>query len=373
MQHDNDEVWIPFDLLENFMIDVFKGLGVPEKDARICADTLINSDERGIDSHGIGRLKTIYYDRIRAGIQFSKTDIEIVKEGPTTAVLDGHHGMGMVVSDFAMQMAIDKAKEYGLGMVAVRNSTHFGFCGQYLLKAIKNDMIGITGTNARPSIAPTFGTEGMMGTNPLVFGIPTDEEFPFVLDCAISVSQRGKIEMYARAEEPIPEGWVAGRDGKYRVDTDQILIDLIKGDASFVPLGGLGEERAGYKGYGYAVIVEMLSAALQDGSFMKQLSGRDENGNLAFYRLGHFFIAINIESFINIDRFKEITGTICRKLRASDKAVGAERIYTAGEKEYLAWLERRDKGAPVNKNLQKEILAMKEELGLDQYHFPFED
>lgn len=148
-------------------------------------------------------------------------------------------------------------------MVAVRNSTHYGIAGYYTLMAIENGMIGITGTNARPSIAPTFGVENMLGTNPLTVGFPTDEEFPFVLDCATSVSQRGKIEVYGRAGKDIPAGWVIGENGETRTDTKQILIDLTKGKAALAPLGGLGDQTGGYKGYGYATIVEVFSAALQ--------------------------------------------------------------------------------------------------------------
>jgi hypothetical protein len=173
-------VWISFDIMEQFMVDVFKGLGVPEADARVCAEVLITADKRGIDSHGVARLKTIYYDRIREGIQHPVTEFSIVKEGPTTAVVDGHDGMGHVIAKRAMRMTIDKAKKYGMGMVAVRNSTHYGIAGYYAMMAAKEGMIGITGTNARPSVAPTFGVENMLGTNPLTFGMPTDEEFPFV-------------------------------------------------------------------------------------------------------------------------------------------------------------------------------------------------
>jgi LDH2 family malate/lactate/ureidoglycolate dehydrogenase len=366
-------VWIDFETMENFMVDVFKGVGVPEEDAKICADILITADKRGIDSHGIGRLKPIYIDRIKQGIQYPVTKFEIVKEGPTTAVIDGHDGMGHVIGKRAMQMAIDKAKKYGMGMVAVRNSTHYGIAGYYALMACEAGMIGMTGTNARPSIAPTFGVENMLGTNPLVFGMPTDEEFPFVLDCATSISQRGKIEVYARADKEIPEGWVIDENGDTRTDTKQILKDLVKGTAALTPLGGIGEETAGYKGYGYATIVEILSAALQGGSFLKGLLGFDEAGNARPYHLGHFFMAVDISAFIELDKFKKITGDILRELRASKKAPGHDRIYTAGEKEYLAWLERKDKGVPVNEALQRDMIALKKDLGLTQYHFPFED
>ena len=364
--------WVDFDTMEQFMIDVFKAAGVPEEDAKICADVLITSDKRGIDSHGIGRLKPIYIDRIMDGIINPVTKIKVVKEGPTTAVLDGQNGMGQVISKKAMEMAIEKAEAYGMGMVAVRNSNHYGIAGYYVLMAVEAGMIGITGTNARPSIAPTFGVENMLGTNPLTFGIPTDEEFPFVLDCATSVSQRGKIEVYAREGKPLPEGWVIGQDGSPRTDTEQVLKDLLTGGAALTPLGGIGEEMGGYKGYGYATVVEILSAALQGGAFLKALSGM-ENGKKVPYRLGHFFIAINIEAFTELDSFRKTAGDILRQLRSSKRMPGQDRIYTAGEKEYLAWLERKDKGVPVNEALQRDIIQLKQMLNLDQYKFEFEN
>ena len=219
--------WVDFDTMEHFMVDVFRGVGVPEQDAKTCAEVLITSDKRGIDSHGTGRLKPIYVDRINGGIINPVTRVDVVKEGPTTAVLDGNNGMGQVIGTKAMGMAIDKAKKYGMGMVAVRNSNHYGIAGYYALMAAEKGMIGMTGTNARPSIAPTFGTENMLGTNPLTFGMPTDEAFPFVLDCATSIAQRGKIEVYARQGKQLPEGWVIGEDGKPRTDTEQVLKDLV--------------------------------------------------------------------------------------------------------------------------------------------------
>jgi L-2-hydroxycarboxylate dehydrogenase (NAD+) len=366
-----DCVWVDFDTMERFMVDVFTGIGVPKDHAEICADVLITSDKRGIDSHGIGRLKTIYYDRIKIGIQQPVAEFEMVREGPTTAVVDGHDGMGHYIAKRSMGMAIDKAKQYGMGMVTVRNSTHFGIAGYYALMATDAGMIGITGTNARPSVAPTFGVENMLGTNPITFGIPSDEEFPFVLDCATSLTQRGKIEVYDRIDKELPEGWVIDESGSTRTDTHVILDDLVKGTAALTPLGGIGEETAGYKGYGYSTVVEILSAALQGGSFLKMLSGHDSDGTRTPYHLGHFFMAVDVSAFIDLDRFKKTTGDILRDLRASKKMPGADRIYTAGEKEHLAWLERKDKGVPVNQRLQEEMRIMIDELGIEGYEFPF--
>jgi L-2-hydroxycarboxylate dehydrogenase (NAD+) len=369
---DEKLAWLDFDVLERFMADVFRSVGVPDEDAAICANVLIAADKRGIDSHGVGRLKPFYYDRIRQGIQEAVTQVEVVREGPTTAVVDGHNGMGMVIGQHAMSLAIEKARRYGMGMVAAKNSTHYGIAGYYALMAATQGMIGMTGTNARPSIAPTFGVENMLGTNPMTFGMPSDEPFPFVLDCATSVSQRGKIEVYDRAGKDLPPGWVIDRRGRARTDAHQILEDLVTGQAALAPLGGIGEETAGYKGYGYATVVEILSAALQSGPFLKGLSGFDQQGQRQPYRLGHFFIAVDVEAFVPLAEFERTTGDILRSLRASQKAPGHDRIYTAGEKEYLAWLDRKDRGAPLGHVLQRQLVQMRDEMGLTAYHFSFE-
>lgn len=352
------------------MTDVFKGLAVPPPEAAICAKVLIAADQRGIDSHGINRLKPIYYDRIRSGIINPLTNWELTREGPTTAVVDGHNGMGQVIAQRSMRLALDKAKKYGMGMVVVRNSNHYGIAGYYALMAEAEDMIGITGTNARPSIAPTFGVENMLGTNPLTFAMPTDEPFPFYLDCATSVTQRGKIEVYAKADQKVPAGWVVDEHGAAKSDPKQILEDLVSGVAALTPLGGAGEDMAGYKGYGYATVVEILSAALQQGSYLKMLLGF-KDGQPTPYHLGHFFIAIDIGAFCDPADFKKTAGDILRALRSSRKMPGADRIYTAGEKEYLIWQERRVKGVPLNAELQEEIRQMIAELGLKGHSLPF--
>ncbi len=358
--------------ITNFVVDAFKGYGIPEEDAIICADVLLESDKRGIESHGVNRFKPIYLDRIKAGIQNPVTNFEIIKETPTTAVVDGHDGMGQVIGVKSMNMAIEKAKKYGMGMVVARNSTHYGIAGYYATMASQAGCIGITGTNARPSIAPTFGVENMLGTNPLTFGMPTDEEFPFVLDCATSITQRGRIEYYSRVGKPTPAGMVIGRDGQAKTDSDQILSDLNTGNAALAPLGGIGEELAGYKGYGYATVVEILSAALQQGNFLRALTGIGENGEKVPFHLGHFFIAIDTEAFMGLEAFKKTCGDILRELRSSTKAPGEDHIYTAGEKEYLVWQQRKDSGVPINEAVQKELIIIRDELGLTQYQFPFE-
>ncbi|MGN1016495.1 MAG: Ldh family oxidoreductase [Faecousia sp.] len=364
--------YVAWDLVSSFMVDVFKAYGVPEEDAKICTDVLLESDRRGIESHGCNRFKPIYLDRIKNGTLLPVTKIDILKETPTTVVMDANNGMGMVASYHMMEKLIEKARVYGMAGGAIMNSTHYGIAGYWTTMAEKAGMIGISGTNARPSVAPTFGVEPMMGTNPLTFTMPTDEEFPFNFDCATSTIQNGKIEFYARSGKPTPAGLVVTEDGSTITDSGKILKDMRSGKCALLPLGGLGEETGGYKGYGFTAIVEILSSALCGGPYMKDLSGKNPDGSNKMYRLGHFFFVINPEFFMGLDTFKETAGGICRALRASEKAPGAERIYTAGEKEYLSWQDRKDKGVPVGESIQKEFIALRDECGLS-YRFPFED
>lgn len=364
--------FISWQLADDFMTAVFEKMGVPTEDARLCADVLLESDRRGIESHGCNRFKPIYIDRIKSGILNPVTKIDVLKETPTTAVLDANDGMGMVASKKAMDMCIEKAHKYGMGMVAVRNSSHYGIAGYWTGLAAKENMIGISGTNARPSVAPTFGVENMLGTNPLTFSMPTDEPFPFTLDCATSVIQNGKIEYYARINHDTPKGLVISREGEELTDSAEILKKIRSQQAALAPLGGFGETTGGYKGYGYATVVEILSAALQSGLFLKALDGKDEEGKIRPYHLGHFFIAIDTEAFMGAEAFKKTCGDILRDLRGSEKAPGQERIYTAGEKEYDVWMYRKDKGVPVTEAVQKEFIGLRDEFGLTQFKFPFE-
>lgn len=366
-------VFVPWDQISSFVTDAFVGYGIPKADAEICTDVLLESDKRGIESHGCNRFKPIYLDRIKAGIQNPVTNFDVVKETETTAVVDGHDGMGQVIGYKANQMAIDKAKKYGMGMVVVRNSCHFGIAGYYATQATRQGCISVCGTNARPSVAPTFGVDGMFGTNPMTWGIPTDEDFDFVIDCATSITQNGKIEYYERIGEDVHPGTVIGRDGKaLEGDAGVVLKKIRGGQAALTTLGGIGESLGGYKGYGYAMVVELLSAALQDGNYGKALNGKDKDGNLVPYHLGHFFIAIDTNHFLGEKQTRAKAGEIVRSVRNSTVAPGEKQIFTAGEKEHDVWLYRKDKGVPVTEPVQKEICEVRDELGLTQYVFPWE-
>jgi LDH2 family malate/lactate/ureidoglycolate dehydrogenase len=207
----------------------------------------------------------------------------------------------------------------------------------------------------------------MLGTNPIAFAAPSDMDYPFCFDGATSISQRGKIEVAARAEKPVPEGWVIDSAGEPLTDADKILEDLGKATAALLPLGGAGELFAGYKGYSLAVMVEILSASLCGGMFMKDLLGYAEDGSRRPFMLGHFFLAIDIEHFIPLETAKRITGQIMRDLQSAKKALGQERIYVAGEKEYEREQQIRRDGVPVNPNLRRELKLMRDELGITGY------
>ncbi len=366
------EVVLDWKTLHDFTRDAFIGVGVPEEDAEIVVDVLLESDRRGIESHGCNRFKPFYIDRIRAGIQNPVTNFEIIRETPTTAVVDGNDGMGQVIGCKAMSIAVEKAKQYGMGMIAVRNSCHYGIAGYYTTMATKAGCIGITGTNARPTVAPTFGVEGMFGTNPLTIGIPTDEEFDFNIDCATSITQNGKLEYYDRIGESVYHGTVINADGNsVEGDAGAALKKILNGSAALTTLGGIGEELGGYKGFGYAMVVELLSSVLQDGNYGKNINGKDKDGNLRPYHLGHFFIAIDTDHFLGEELCRKKSGDIIRSVRASKKQPGHDRIYTAGEKEWNVWQQRKDSGVPINESVQSEFSKVRDELKLS-YKFPWE-
>ncbi len=371
MNTETDEMrTIPVETLQDFVEQAFVALGTPPDDARICAEVLLASDRQGIESHGVGRLK-VYYERIRAGVQQVRTEIEIVKETETTALVDGHHGMGAVIAHRSMRLAMDKARQYGLGAVAVRNSTHFGVAGYYSRMAAAEGMIGLALTNARPVIPPTFGAEPMLGTNPIAFAAPSDNAYPFSFDAATSTVSRGKIEVLARAEKPAPEGWVVDAAGAPLTDAPEILGCLENGSAMLLPLGGAGETTGGYKGYDLAAMVEILCATLCGGAYMKDLLGKAPDGSRRPYMLGHFFLAIDIAHFLPVAVSGQITGQIMRDLQNARRAPGQDRIYVAGEKEYEREEIVRERGVPLNRSLRRDLGTVRDGLGIRGYEAYF--
>lgn len=354
---------VPPAVLLKFCRDVFAARDVAPEDAAVAADVLLAADLRGIDTHGISRLK-YYSDRLKSGITRAAVRIDLVADTPTTAVVDCNLGLGHPSAARAMNLAIEKAGRGGIGAVAVRNATHFGIAGYFPLMAERADMIGIAMTNARPAVAPTFGTQPMFGTNPLAVAAPTDEAFPFWFDAALSTVQRGNIEVAAREGEPLPAGWAVDENGEALTDAAALLRKMNGGTGALLALGGAGEAFGGHKGYGLSLVVEILCAALQNGDYLTKLAGGVEGGGAQAYRLGHFFLAINIGAFLPPAAFRKTTGDMMRSLRAARKAPGAARIWTPGEKEFETLTERARDGIPVGPELLAELRGLGAELGL---------
>jgi LDH2 family malate/lactate/ureidoglycolate dehydrogenase len=363
-----DQKLVPVKSIGEFLQEAFQRMGVPKEDALICADVLLTADIQGVDSHGIALLKT-YYEKVRLGIQLPKTDLKILKETDTTATIDGAYGMGELIGYRAMEIALRKAKTFGLGAVAVRHSSHFGFAGYYALMATKENMMGLAMTNASPAIAPTFGVEPMLGTNPIAFGAPSDMEFPFVMDFAISLMRKNKIAQLAHMGESMIEGWAIGQNGKPYTNGNKLRQDVKSKKAALLPIGGSTELLGSHKGYGLATMVEILSSALQGGSSMNELFKMDQNGELVLYGPGHFFLALNIENFIEPAICKSIIGQIMRNLKDSRKMPGEETIYVAGEKEYKNQIWRLQHGIPLNKDVVEDLRSIHSELGMGHYDF----
>lgn len=363
-------VRVPVDKLVQFMVAALEKMGAPSDDAKIITDVLITSDLWGVRSHGVAHLK-MYHERMKKGLQLPSTKWQVVKDSQATAVIDGGNGMGMVVGYHAMKLAIEKARQYGLGAVAVRNSSHYGVAGYYPLMAAKEGLVGMSVTNAHPSTAPTFGVKPMLGTNPIAVAAPTDEPFPYMYDAATSIVPRGKIEVAARAGKPIPEGWVINQDGISATDSSKMIEEMNEGKVALLPVGGLGELTGGHKGYGLATMVEIFSAAFQDGTYLWGLTDTDAEGKPQFLRIGHFFLAIDIEHFIPLDVFKKISGSMMRELRESPKAPGQARIYTAGEKEYYSAKRIQAEGVEIPPGVQKALKSLGEELDVPRHGLGF--
>ena len=351
--------------LRAFIINVLTAFGVPAADVSLCADVLLTSDMWGVQSHGVAHLP-MYYDRIRRGMQRPVTRCDWIKETPTTAVIDGGHGMGMVVGHHAMELAIGKAREHGMGSVAVRNSGHFGVAGYYARMAAEQGMIGFAFTNAQPATAPTHGVEPMLGTNPIAVAVPTNEPFPFLFDAATSVVARGKLEIAARAQHPIPEGWVISYTGEPHLDSGSADGGIDRRHTALLPLGGLGELFGGHKGFGLATMVEILCTSLQAHADASPLRDIDEHG---FRHVGHFFMAMNVEHFLPLTAFRAIVGRMLRDLRNSPRIPGEPRIYTAGEKEYEHSVQAQKYGIEIGAALERSLVTLCDDLGLQQELF----
>ena len=337
--------------LRRLISDIFHRLGVPEEEARMAADVLVLADLRGVDSHGVSNyVEAIYVPGLKGGIINPTPKVHIVRETPATALIDGDEGLGMVVGQKAMKVAIDKAKEVGAAFVSVRNSRHFGMAAYYSMIALPHDMIGISMTNATANVLPTFGRESRLGTNPISLAAPAGKEPPFILDMATSAVAVGKIIIANRLGVPIPEGWAADAEGSPTTDPE-----VARQARRFLPLGGT-REQGSHKGYSLAVMVDILTAVL---------SGATISANLARDRsIGHFFAAIRIDAFRPKEEFKADIDAMLQGLKTTPPVEGEERVYYAGLIEHETLQERTANGIPLASQVADYLRSISKELGV---------
>jgi L-2-hydroxycarboxylate dehydrogenase (NAD+) len=339
--------------LERYVERFFNKLGVPLDDAHISARILVAADMRGVSSHGVIRLNTYYGSRIQKGLIDPLTPFIPVYETAATATLDAGNGLGMVAASRAMDRCIQMAKQANVAIVSVRNSNHFGIAGYYAMMALKENLIGISLTNAQPLVAPTYGRTAMLGTNPIAVAVPSAGPLPFVLDMATSIVPIGKITVLEKTGQPVPLGWGMDAGGMFTENPSEIL----KGGA-LSPLGGSDLLR-GYKGYDLAVVVDILSGILSGSGF-----GVSAGSNEKPARIGHFFMAINIGAFRPLQEFKHDMASLMEELRNAPKAEGQTRIYLAGEKEFELEVENRVKGVPLMDEVVKGLEQAGREVGV---------
>lgn len=359
-----DKVIVQAKALNAFCVNVFEKLDVPTAHAKVTADVLVEADLRGIDSHGVARLRR-YVKGLQDGVMLAHPKEKTVKETATTALIDAGAGLGQPVSDRAMKLSIEKAKKYGTGFVTVRNSNHYGIAGYYAMMALKHDMIGMSMTNADVLVVPTFGRHAVLGTNPIAVAVPTGQERPFVLDMATSTVPRGKLEVYDRLEKEVPLGWATDEKGVPTTDAHRVLDNFVaRRGGGLLPLGGAGELFSGHKGYGLALLVDILSAVLPGAAYADTVYPKTPQGKPLPANLGHFFGTISVEAFRPIDGFKSTMDELICRLKNSPKAEEATRIYIHGEKEYEETERRTKDGIPLDAKVEADLRAISRELNV---------
>ncbi len=355
-----------YDHLFSFTKSVFTQIGCDEASATLATRVLLSADMRGIDSHGVARLAG--YVRLWEAKRINPTpDIRIVHESPSTAVVDGDAGLGLVVAPYAMEVAIRKAHVAGTGWVSVKNSNHFGIAGYHAMMALEHDMIGIAMTNASALVAPTFSIERMLGTNPIAVAIPAGSQPPFVADFATTTAANGKLEILQRKNEPAPVGWVQDKDGAASTDAN-----MLKKQGALLPLGS-DREHGSHKGYALGSIVDIFSAVLSGASygpwappFPAYVPMPD---NMPGQGLGHFFGAMRIDAFRTGQEFKDHMDNWITRFRNATSAPGHDRVLIPGDPEREMEATRAVNGIPVVQSVVDELKAVADKLGVDQAIF----
>lgn len=356
-----ETVRIDWSLLKDFIANLFVAKGISKEDANIVSDVLITADARGIKSHGVARTH-VYLKGIEEDNIHKETSFITLFDTPSTISIDANGSLGQPISVMLMNKAIEKAKKCGIGVAVCRNSNHFGIAGYYSEMAARENMIGISLTNTAALAVPTFGKEAMFGTNPIAFAVPGLGSDMYSLDMATTVVPRGKIEVYQRAGKEIPSGWAVGIDGLTTNDPTSLLLDMVaqKG-GGLMPLGGEGELFSGYKGYGLAVLVDILTGVLSGGKF-----GRDvKDQAVSNARVCHFFLAIDISRLREIDDFKKDISTMLDRLVNMPKAEGQNRVYYAGLKEQENEQSSKNIGIPIEKKVWDSLCEIANTINVD--------
>ncbi len=339
------EITYPVQQLRDLALDIFKKIGCPSEEAAKATEVLLSADLRGIDSHGLARLSG--YVRLWEAQRINSTpNVRIVHESPSTAVVDGDRGLGLVVAPQAMQIAIDKAKTCGTGWVAVKNSNHFGIAGFHAMMALQHDMIGMAMTNASPLVAPTFSVERLLGTNPICVVIPADQQPPFVADFATTTAANGKLEILQRKDKEAPEGWIQKKDGTVSTNPHEL-----KDGGALIPLGS-DRDHGSHKGFCLGAWVDIFSAVLSGANYGPWVppfvSFLAPPADPVGEGIGHFFGAMRVDAFRPANEFKSHMDNWITRFRSAKTVEGYERVIIPGDPERESEIERLKSGIPLN-------------------------
>jgi len=333
----------------DFCEAIFQGYGFSTDESKIITDVLLRADLYGIESHGIHRLVR-YHEEITSGQVNVKAKPEIVHETGISACMEANKAMGQLAGVQAMNMAIKKAKNSGCGMITVRNSNHYGIASFYTEMAAAEDLIGVCMTNTEAICVPTFGSEAMTGTNALALAMPA-EPFTFSYDASTTVVPRGKLEVYRKNGEPLPDNWALDANGKPCTDAAVVIDNIIaKAGGGIAPLGGMGTLHGGHKGYGLSIIVDLFSAVFSGG-----LTSNYVNRKPGHTGICHYFMAVDYGVFGDKAEIKSGMSKFLHEIRSSKKAEGQSRIYTHGEREMELMSQRVDGQIPVNEKTLEEM------------------
>ncbi len=348
--------------LKEFVKEIFEALNVPPEDAEVVADVLVKADLFGISSHGVQRVGR-YVGGIRVGNVNVRPRVRVVRDLGATALIDADNGLGQPVSVKAMKLAINKARDYGVGLVLVRRSNHFGIAGYYSLIACEEGFIGVTITNSENLVAYVNTLGRTLGTNPVAIAVPKEGEPPFILfDAATSVVPVGKVEIYSKVGKEVPPGWVIDDEGNLLSGDAKYVLKMIKeGRASLLPLGGLGEEFGGHKGSGIAFMIDLIAGVLSGAAWGYHVGytiGKEPAN------VGHAFLAINIEAFMSREEFIERVMKYVSEVKSLRKHPKADRVWVPGEKAWLTMRTRVKLGIPLHKNVYRELISIAEEVGV---------